>query len=185
MIHDPTIKTGMTTTVPMPQILNPLRVQVLESKRHPGKPVAFVGNQLCFFERAGVQPMIGSNIEVMVTRPVWTNTAATDARKLLGVLLQPLDRDVHRPVMVDGFDPVTGTSYDGFVFRFAGSDDTGNHYVTRDVDVGPELCYIGRTEARTGARVWGYAPIRQSGGKWSLSGLVSFDEASWQGLVIR
>src|SRR3546814_3516291 len=48
----------------------PLLATVAPNRNKPGQVVAFIENQLCFFEPDSLVPAVGETVEVMITRPV-------------------------------------------------------------------------------------------------------------------
>lgn len=100
----------------------PLIVTPVESNRRPGQVVAFIGKQLCFFERGSVMPEVGKPIEVMITRPLHARLGPNDTgpvpiqrddgsmqyginyNKLTALLIEPVDPQKHLLVAIDGFE---------------------------------------------------------------------------------
>ncbi len=100
----------------------PLMVTPIESNRRAGQIVAFIGKQLCFFERDGEQPVLGIPIEVMITRPIFARYTEHDREavphtrddgrvqyginwnRLSSVLIQPVVPDDHMLIAIDGFE---------------------------------------------------------------------------------
>lgn len=87
----------------------PLVVTPVVNQRRPGGVVAFIGKQICFFERNGPQPQVGKPVEVMISRPLYKWVETDDPEKkhrhvLTAVLLRPVDPDLHILVAIDGFE---------------------------------------------------------------------------------
>lgn len=89
----------------------PLKVIVQENRRDRSKVVAFLGKQLCFFEKQSLVPSPGNEVEVMITRTQcgkypeghdWAgHTNWSDVRALL---LDVVDRSKHMLVAINGFE---------------------------------------------------------------------------------
>jgi hypothetical protein len=173
--------------LPQRQIFNPIKVTVFESDKYAGKPVAFIGGQLCYFERHETQPVIGSTIEVMISRPVWGDyVGPTEPKRMYGVLLRVVDREKHQPVLIKGFERGTNLDYLGQWFKFVGEDDTGNHLIEPDIDVATgdsDIFHIGRTEAKLDTELWGWANPNDEGEFAELLGITTFADGAWEGLV--
>lgn len=89
-------------------IHQPLIAKVEASRRQDGGVVAFIREQLCFFERGTPQPKAGDSVEVMITRPVHPYAEEhgwkyIDSSRLTGLNVQVVDRSRHQLVAIDGF----------------------------------------------------------------------------------
>lgn len=84
----------------------PLMVTPVQSKRNEGESVAFIGKQLCFFEKGEPMPAVGHQIEVMITRPL--HRKAQDGMwdyktSFLALLLRPVTVEWAR-ILHNGFE---------------------------------------------------------------------------------
>ncbi len=52
----------------------PLMVTPVESKKKPGEIIAFIGKQMCFFDKKDRKPVIGQPVEVMILKPIYGKT---------------------------------------------------------------------------------------------------------------
>ncbi|NEI71057.1 hypothetical protein GR212_15870 [Rhizobium lusitanum] len=60
--------------LPMPAY-EPLIVTPVASKKRPGNVIAFIGRQMCFFEKEKPQPAVDVPIEVMILCPIYGRNA--------------------------------------------------------------------------------------------------------------
>lgn len=68
-----------------------------QSKRHPDRVVAFIGKQLCFFEKNCTIPPIGQSTEVMITRALYrrNENGYYDRSQIIALVIRPVtDADV-------------------------------------------------------------------------------------------
>lgn len=95
---------------PCPEILGvrhePLIVTPVESKRRAGQVIAFLGNQICFFESGTPQPPVGVPVEVMITRPLYyrNDAGGYDWNRLMALLVEAVDPMKHLLVAIEGFE---------------------------------------------------------------------------------
>lgn len=92
-------------------IYKPLMARVQANRNNPGKFVAFIGKQICFFERESDLPVAEGQVEVMITRTQcgkhpeghgWAgHTNWADVR---GLLVTMVDRQKHMLVAINGFE---------------------------------------------------------------------------------
>ena len=89
----------------------PLVAQVCANKRKPDQVVAFIGAQICFFERSSSIPRAGEKVEVMITRPMYgrypeghERAGAPDYASLRALMIEVVDPLRHMLVAIDGFE---------------------------------------------------------------------------------
>jgi hypothetical protein len=83
----------------------PLLATVAPNRNKPDQVVAFIENQLCFFERDTPVPAVGETVEVMITRPVHPKgDRFFDFDRLTGLMIQVVDRTRHALVAIGGFE---------------------------------------------------------------------------------
>lgn len=101
----------------------PLLVTAVASNKRDGQVVAFLEKQLCFFEHDGYIPQIGETLEVMISRPLFPYYSQKDVdemasrdekfippvgainrRRLMAVLIRPVEPDKHQLMAIDGFE---------------------------------------------------------------------------------
>jgi hypothetical protein len=86
----------------IPYEYEPLFVTAVASNKKPGKVVAFIDKQLCFFENDCMAPPVGTTVEVMLTRPLYHTKPNPDNpdgmryrdwNSLLAILLRPVSSE--------------------------------------------------------------------------------------------
>lgn len=100
----------------------PLMVTPVPSRRQKGAVVAFIGKQLCLFERGTPIPPVGVPVEVMITRSIFGRLGPNDPgpepikredgslqygfdyKRLSSVLIEVVDPVKHMLVAIDGFE---------------------------------------------------------------------------------
>src|SRR3546814_4928830 len=83
----------------------PLLATVAPNRNKPGQVVAFIENQLCFFEPDSLVPAVGETVEVMITRPVHPkDDRFFNFDRLTGLMIRVVDREHHALVAIDGFE---------------------------------------------------------------------------------
>lgn len=83
----------------------PLLATVAPNRNKPGQVVAFIEDQLCFFERDTDVPAVGETVEVMITRPAHPKGERfVDFDRLTGLMIQVVDPRRHALVAIDGFE---------------------------------------------------------------------------------
>ena len=83
----------------------PLLATVAPNRNKPGQVVAFIENQLCFFEPDSLVPAVGETVEVMITRPVHPkDDRFFNFDRLTGLMIRVVDRERHALVAIDGFE---------------------------------------------------------------------------------
>lgn len=98
----------------------PLMVTVEENKRRSGDLIAFIGRQLCFFDKRSeedrIVPKIGEMVEVMITRahyhrfPVGHERENQfDTNRVLCLMVDIVDPKKHVLVAMDGFERTPST----------------------------------------------------------------------------
>lgn len=77
--------------LPMPKY-EPLIVTPVASTKKPGQIVAFIGPQVCFFERNAPIPPLGTPLEVMITRALYSTKqdGQRDWTRVFALLLRPV-----------------------------------------------------------------------------------------------
>src|SRR3546814_10029251 len=74
----------------------PLLATVAPNRNKPGQVVAFIENQLCFFEPDSLVPAVGETVEVMITRPVHPkDDRFFNFDRLTGLMIRVVDREHH------------------------------------------------------------------------------------------
>lgn len=93
------------------KIYAPLIARIERNRRDASKRVAFIGKQLCFLDRRFPLLDPGTEIEVMVTHASYgvhpeghQYAGSTDWSVLRGLAIQPVDRELHELVAIDGFE---------------------------------------------------------------------------------
>lgn len=84
----------------------PLLATVAANRNKPGQVVAFIGDQICFFERGTRLPAVGQTVEVMITRPVHPrdDRGYFNFDRLTGLMIQVVEPNAHALVAIDGFE---------------------------------------------------------------------------------
>ena len=100
----------------------PLMVTPLRNRRNPKSAIAFIGKQMCFFEKSSPQPEIGVPVEVMLTRPMYHRLKPGEPgpepmtledgslrygfnwNSLMAVIIEVVDPTKHLLVAIDGFE---------------------------------------------------------------------------------
>lgn len=166
----------------------PLLVRVEESNMHKDKPVAFIGNQLCFFEHSGTQPTIGDTVQVMITRPVWTRFE--ERTSIRGVLLTLVNPKVHIPVRVK-------FEHDEFIgagewfrcsYKNTGLIQPSHARYRAHLDKSPPVLdpfFCGMTGPVTGRDIWAWTTPDFDNPSYAceIVGVNSFEDTYWNHLV--
>ena len=81
------------------------------NRRDSSKMVAFIGKQLCFFERDSAIPAEGEEVEVMITRPLYARypenhkwAGSPDRGKIIALMIEVVDQEKHVLVAIEGFE---------------------------------------------------------------------------------
>jgi hypothetical protein len=84
----------------------PLTATVQPNRRNPGQVVAFMGAQLCFFERGTPTPKAGATVEVMIVRPLHPRDGDgnVDFDRLTALEIRVVDHATNMLVATDGFE---------------------------------------------------------------------------------
>jgi hypothetical protein len=165
----------------------PLIVIPEESKRHPGRLVAFIGRQVCFFEKNGQQPVAGEPVEVMITRPLYRRqeNGYFDHSQLIALVVRPVTDD---DILVDH----KGFECSGSMCRTTATTMLDNRIVLltpgrTDVwvaeNVSPRFYGNELIERRPG-KAW-ISRTKRNEGAARLEGLARIDDAIYAGVVRR
>lgn len=168
-----------------PDRYEPLLVTPEQSKRHPDRVVAFIGRQLCFFEKNCPQPPVGQPVEVMITRPLYRrkDNGYYDRQQIVALVIRPVT-DADALVEHNGFECI------GSMCRTTASAILDNDFL---------MLTPGRTDVfvadNVNARFYnnemiarrpGYAWIRRDNdGVARLEGLARIDDAEYAPFVRR
>ncbi|QAY80229.1 hypothetical protein [Sphingosinicella sp. BN140058] len=83
----------------------PLLVTPVASDKRKGEVVAFIGQQVCFFERGSRMPLTGQPIEVMITRALYHRNASGhfDRDRVRALVIRVVTQD-DMLIAHDGFE---------------------------------------------------------------------------------
>lgn len=92
-------------------IYKPLIANVRPNRDRQGQVVAFIENQLCFFDRSSVIPEPGERVEVMIVHPVYglypeghPSAGIANPNSLVALRVRVIDPLLHMLVAIDVFE---------------------------------------------------------------------------------
>lgn len=165
---------------PMPEY-SPIMVTPRPSNREGNGPVAFIGPQLCFFER-DVTVELDKPIQVMVTRPLFARERDENGRvRLIALLLRPVT-DEYTLIEHKGFEcsgsmcSTTAVVVNDGKFSFA---TPGRTMVVEADNVNAGSTWKEEYEALRPGKIF----AKKIEGRWRAEGLARLEDAEYYSVI--